>query len=94
MNFLKRKSNIFVLLVVLCTLLLCSSFKNLINVSAVSNITLTPEMYTSSDRLLNVDGTLEELKITDFAQTVVTSNDTTNLSDLTKVIPVEYLRTT
>lgn len=61
--------------------------------AAGASAALTPEMYTKSDYLLNADGSDSTVTIQDFAQTVLAADDTTDLSDLTKVIPAEYLRT-
>lgn len=55
--------------------------------------TLTAEMYTKSDNLLNYDGTLSERTIRDFAKTVKEANVATDLSEIEKVIPWEWLRT-
>jgi len=67
---------------------------NISNAFADENNTLTVDMYTDDDKLLNSDGTESLTEIDDFAQTVISSDIEVNLSDLTKVIPVEYLRTT
>lgn len=59
----------------------------------ITSNSLIVEEYTATDEFLSSDNS-NLVYITDFAQTVINSNSTTNLSDLTKVIPVEYLRTT
>lgn len=58
-----------------------------------ANISLTPEMYTDSDYLLNSDGTNSNETIQEFTASIM-SLDTKKITDFDKVIPIEYLRTT
>lgn len=61
------------------------------NLSFVSAETLSDEAYTSSDHLLNANGTTETKTIQDFAEEVKAAANNDEVSDLEKVIPTKYL---
>ena len=83
-----------VMAIVVGILLMPKSFGQVKTAQAETVIpTLTAEMYTKSDNLLNYDGTLSERTIRDFAKTVKEANTATDLSEIEKVIPWEWLRT-
>ena len=61
------------------------------NLSFVNAETLSDEAYTSSDHLLNANGTTETKTIQDFAEEVKAAANNDEVSDLEKVIPTKYL---
>ena len=60
---------------------------------SASSTTCTVEDYTNSDSLLNSDGTLSSRTIKNFADEVKAANLEADCSEITQVIPVEYLTT-
>ena len=61
------------------------------NLSFVNAETLSDEAYTSSDHLLNANGTTETKTIQNFAEEVKAAANNDEVSDLEKVIPTKYL---
>lgn len=52
------------------------------------------EKYTDSDKLLNADGTESDKSIFEFSQEVKAAPAETAFSEITKVIPLQYLLST
>ena len=61
--------------------------------SAATATDFTVEDYTNDDKLLLPDGTLSTKKIRDFANEVKTAESGEDCSEITQVIPIEYLST-
>lgn len=61
--------------------------------STAEEINFSVEEYTSDDRLLLPDGTLSSRTIVDFSSDVKVASAGDDCSELTQVIPVEYLST-
>lgn len=88
----KRKIFSLIIVLLICTICMIYGLNSFtLAVNADSNPSRI-ELYTNSDKLLNSDGSISTKTILQFSDEVKALDEGDEVVDLTKVIPVEYVR--
>lgn len=91
-----KKKNVISIGCLLLGLSVCVSFTGnyMSSITAGASDALSVEIYTQNDKLINSDGSLSSRNIQDFATDVKSAASNADCSEITQVIPKQYMEST